>query len=86
MKAFTQFMTIASQINNLQGVLDSLQIKKKRQLVLQIEREKQESYQRLAHVESQNIELTSKIEDEMRILEEHESTTGKGDILCDSYI
>ena len=64
MKAFTQFMTIASQINNLQGVLDSLQIKKKRQLVLQIEREKQESYQRLAHVESQNIELTSKIEDE----------------------
>lgn len=53
---------------------------------MQIEREKQESYQRLAHVESQNIELTSKIEDEMRILEEHESTTGKGDILCDSYI
>ena len=75
-EASNQFMTLTAQINNLQEDLDSLQTKKS-QLELQIEREKQESRQRLIHVESENIELKRKIEDEKRMLGDQKSTIDK---------
>ncbi|KAK9984758.1 hypothetical protein SO802_034283 [Lithocarpus litseifolius] len=75
-EASTQFMTLSAQINNLQQDLDSLQTQKS-QLELQIERDKQESCQRLTLVESQNYELISKFGDEKRTLKEQESTKNK---------
>ena len=75
-EASTQFMTLSAQINNLQQDLDSLQTQKS-QLELQIERDKQESCQRLTLAESQNYELISKFGDEKRTLKEQESTKNK---------
>ncbi|XP_075640247.1 uncharacterized protein LOC142611993 [Castanea sativa] len=72
-EASTQFMTLSAQINNLQQDLDSLQTRKS-QLEFQIERDKQESCQRLTLAESQNYELISKFGDEKRTLKEQEST------------
>ncbi|KAL4602371.1 hypothetical protein ACB092_10G048600 [Castanea dentata] len=61
-EASTQFMTLSTR---------------KSQLELQIERDKQESCQRLTLAESQNYELISKFGDEKRTLKEQESTKNK---------
>ncbi|KAL7165515.1 hypothetical protein ACSBR2_041241 [Camellia fascicularis] len=70
-EASAQIMALTTQVNDLQQELDSTHSAKS-QLVLQIERCKQESSESLTQVENQNSELANKVADQQRMLKEQE--------------
>ncbi|KAI9174908.1 hypothetical protein LWI28_024438 [Acer negundo] len=72
----TQILALKAQVDNLQQELNYVQ-SQKTQMDFQIVREKQESSQKLTQLEQENINLTSMMADQQRILKEQEDTLDK---------
>ncbi|KAK2664238.1 hypothetical protein Ddye_002812 [Dipteronia dyeriana] len=72
----TQILTLKAQVEHLQQEFNYVQAQKI-QMDFQIVREKQESTQKLTQLEQENINLTSMMADQQRMLKEQEDTIDK---------
>ncbi|KAH7550169.1 hypothetical protein JRO89_XS13G0146700 [Xanthoceras sorbifolium] len=75
-EASTQILALKTQVDHLQQQLNYMQAQKT-QMDFQIAREKQESSQKLTQLEQENIDLTTMMTDQQRILKEQEDTIAK---------